>query len=75
MAAAQAALQGPWKKFTAAARGDCLLKLAELLLEHKEEMAWLDATPIGKPEAFSKMEVDMGVSIFKCKQRRTHPHT
>ncbi|KAL6230136.1 hypothetical protein BDW75DRAFT_248918 [Aspergillus navahoensis] len=62
--AAVAAFNGPWRKYTAAQRGEVLLKLSALLLEHKE-LAWLDATPIGKPTFFAIMEVEMAAATLK----------
>lgn len=62
--AAEAAFKGPWRKFTASKRGEALLKLSDLMLEHKEELAYLDGTPIGKTAAIT--EVEFAASILKC---------
>ncbi|BDD58163.1 hypothetical protein MAP00_003464 [Monascus purpureus] len=56
---------GPWKKFTAAQRGQALHKLGDLTLEYKDELVWLDATPIGKPLPFAHMEVEMAANTLK----------
>lgn len=58
---------GPWKKFTAAQRGQALHKLGDLTLEYKDELVWLDATPIGKPLPFAHMEVEMAANTLKCR--------
>lgn len=62
--AAEAAFNGPWRKFTAAQRGEALMKLADLMEDHKEELAYLDGTPIGKNGVAT--EVGFGASILKC---------
>jgi acyl-CoA reductase-like NAD-dependent aldehyde dehydrogenase len=64
--AAVAAFNGPWRKFTGAQRGEALLKLAALMLEHKEELAWLDAAPIGKTTSFSIREVELAAENLRC---------
>ncbi|KAJ5085308.1 hypothetical protein N7532_010079 [Penicillium argentinense] len=60
---AEIAFNGPWRKFTAAQRGEALSKLAVMLLEHKEELAYLDATAIGKLGA--ETEVEFAASILR----------
>ena len=64
--AATVAFNGPWSTYTAAQRGETLLDLAALLLTHKEELAWLDATPSGKPISAATKEIEMGAGILKC---------
>jgi aldehyde dehydrogenase (NAD+) len=48
-AAARRAADGPWKRFTPAQRQNVLLKLAELALEHYEELRPLDILEMGVP--------------------------
>ena len=49
VAAAQAALHGPWGALTAAERGRILLKMSALTLERADELARLEALDVGKP--------------------------
>ena len=41
--------QGPWARMAPAQRKQVLVKLAELLLKHREELALLDSLNMGKP--------------------------
>lgn len=47
-AAWQALYQGPWSSFTATARGKCLRKLGDLVLEHAEFLGETETTDSGK---------------------------
>ncbi len=49
VAAARAALDGPWGQLTAAERGRILLKMSALTLERADELARLEALDVGKP--------------------------
>ena len=49
VAAAQAALDGPWGRLTAAERGRILLKMSALTLARANELAHLEAQDVGKP--------------------------
>ena len=49
VAAAQAALDGPWGQLTAAERGRLLLRLSAKVLEQADELARLEALDVGKP--------------------------
>jgi aldehyde dehydrogenase (NAD+) len=49
VAAAQAALAGPWGALTAAERGRILLKMSALTLAQADELARLEALDVGKP--------------------------
>ena len=49
VAAAQAALDGPWGQLTAAERGRILLKMSALTLARANELAHLEAQDVGKP--------------------------
>jgi aldehyde dehydrogenase (NAD+) len=49
VAAARAALAGPWGALTAAERGRLLLKMGALVLEQVDELARLEAHDVGKP--------------------------
>ena len=53
-----------WKKFSAAARRDILLKFAALLEEHTEPLAELTRITLGAPYgAFGKFEVALGAEV------------
>ncbi len=47
--AAQMARKGEWGRKTAAERGRCLARLGQLVLEHVEDLAQLEALDVGKP--------------------------
>jgi aldehyde dehydrogenase (NAD+) len=49
VAAAQAALDGPWGELGAAERGRLLQRMSALVLEQAEELARLEALDVGKP--------------------------
>jgi aldehyde dehydrogenase (NAD+) len=49
VAAARAALTGPWGRMAAAERGRLLLKIGQKVLERAEELAHIEATDVGKP--------------------------
>ena len=54
--AAQAARQGEWGRLTAAERGRCLARMGELVLEHVEDLARLEALDVGKPLTQSRAD-------------------
>lgn len=49
VAAARRAFEGPWRTMRAAERGHILLKWAELLKQHADEIAALESLDAGKP--------------------------
>ncbi len=49
VAAAQAALDGEWGRWTAAERGRVLAKIGQLILAKTEQLARLEAADVGKP--------------------------
>src|ERR1700687_599159 len=51
VAAARRAFEGPWRTMRAAERGHILLKWAELLKQHVDEIAGLESLDAGKPIA------------------------
>jgi aldehyde dehydrogenase (NAD+) len=51
VAAARRAFEGPWRTMRAAERGHILLKWAELLKEHADEIVELESLDAGKPIA------------------------
>ncbi|MDI6101652.1 aldehyde dehydrogenase family protein [Actinoplanes sp. NEAU-A12] len=61
-AAGRAFDEGPWPRMSGRERGDHLLKLAEVMKEHREELARLESLDTGKPIVFARM-VDLGDAI------------
>ncbi|MGZ0703233.1 aldehyde dehydrogenase [Pseudomonas sp. L5B5] len=63
--ARQAFESGPWARMAPVQRKQVLLRLAELLLEHREELALLDSLNMGKPvmEAWS-VDVPGAANVF-----------
>src|SRR6202795_34791 len=51
VAAARRAFEGPWRTMRAAERGHILLRWADLLKQHADEIAWLESLDAGKPIA------------------------
>ena len=50
-AARKAFDRGPWRKFSGTERGNCLLKLAELIEKNSEELSVLETLDSGIPYA------------------------
>ncbi|OTA18138.1 aldehyde dehydrogenase [Xenorhabdus beddingii] len=61
MQAASAAFHGVWAETSPMERGNCLNRLADLLLKHSEELAQLESLCSGKPIQLSRM-LDVGAS-------------
>ncbi|GAB5448578.1 MAG: aldehyde dehydrogenase family protein [Gymnodinialimonas sp.] len=55
--AAQAALEGAWGALTAAERGRILLRLGQLVLDHANALAEMEATDVGKPLTQARADV------------------
>jgi aldehyde dehydrogenase (NAD+) len=64
VAAARAALSGPWGKLTATERGRILSKMGALILARGEELAQLEARDTGKP--ISQARNDVTVAARYC---------
>lgn len=65
-AARKAFDEGPWPKMTAYERSRILLRFADLLEEHNDELAALETWDSGKPyEQSAKIEVPMLVRLFR----------
>ena len=62
--AAHDAFYGDWRKVTPAARGRILLRLADLVTAHKEELAALETADVGKPLKEARGDVDGVVSTL-----------
>ncbi|WP_195818816.1 aldehyde dehydrogenase family protein [Roseobacter sp. MH60115] len=57
VAAAQMALDGEWGRSTAVERGRVLARLGQLVLEHTEALAALEASDVGKPLKQARADV------------------
>ena len=64
VAAARAALHGPWGRMTATERGRILLRMSALMLERAEALAQLEARDTGKP--LSQARNDITVAARYC---------
>jgi aldehyde dehydrogenase (NAD+) len=64
VAAARAALSGPWSKLTATERGRILMKMSQLMLERVDALALLEARDTGKP--MSQARNDIVVAARYC---------
>ena len=64
VAAARAALSGPWGQLSATERGRILLKMSALILARGEELAQLEARDTGKP--ISQARNDITVAARYC---------
>jgi aldehyde dehydrogenase (NAD+) len=64
VAAARAALSGPWGRMTATERGRILMKMSALILERAEEFAQLESRDTGKP--MSQARNDIQVAARYC---------
>ena len=57
VAAARAALDGPWGRMTATERGRVLVKIGEMVLAHEEELAQIEARDTGKPMTTARNDI------------------
>jgi aldehyde dehydrogenase (NAD+) len=64
VAAARAALDGPWGRMTATERGRILSKMSDLILARHEELSLLEARDTGKP--MSQARNDITVAARYC---------
>ncbi|ROR10106.1 aldehyde dehydrogenase family protein [Erwinia sp. JUb26] len=66
MAAAQQAFRGSWAEMTALGRGKLLLKLADAMEQHREELAQIETLCSGKAITLSReLEVDQAVAFLR----------
>jgi betaine-aldehyde dehydrogenase len=67
VAAAQLAFEDRrgWAQWPAAKRGRVLGRLADLLLEHVDELALLETRDVGKPLASSRTEIVLASQVFE----------
>ncbi len=65
-AARKAFEEGPWSKLTATDRGKVLSKLADLIMEHRDELAELETMDNGKPISDSRnIDVPLVADCFE----------
>lgn len=64
-AAAKAFRQQPWAKLAAKQRTTTLLRIAELIREHSESLAVIEARNVGKPISEARGEVLAGARCFE----------
>ncbi len=63
-AARRAFDDGPWPKMAAGERSRIILRLAELMAEHRDELALADVRDVGKPIAQARHDVDRSIQNF-----------
>jgi acyl-CoA reductase-like NAD-dependent aldehyde dehydrogenase len=54
-----------WSSMPSAGRRDLLLKMAELLANHKEEVAYIEAINAGKPLRDALGDMDEGIDVLR----------
>lgn len=64
-AAKQAFEKGPWPSMTASERSGFLLKVAQMIEDNCDHLAWLDAVEAGKPITQVKGEIAGAVDIWR----------
>ncbi|MEO7150733.1 MAG: aldehyde dehydrogenase family protein, partial [Burkholderiaceae bacterium] len=57
VAAARAALDGPWGRLTATERGRILSRMGQIILSRHDELAQLEARDTGKPMAQARNDI------------------
>jgi aldehyde dehydrogenase (NAD+) len=65
VAAARAALDGPWGRLTATERGRLLVKIGEAVLAHEEELAQIEARDTGKPLTTARNDIKVLARYFE----------
>ncbi len=63
--AARAAADGVWGRFTATERGRLLMKLGQVVAEHEEELAVMEAKDTGKPMATARNDIKVLSRYFE----------
>jgi len=63
--AAQAAFDGEWSRLAAAERGRLMLRFAEAVRAHEEELAQLESRQIGKPISGARWEVGQVAKVLE----------
>ncbi len=65
VAAARAALDGPWGRLTAAERGRLLLRLSRLVQDHHDDLAALESRDTGKPLRQGRADMAAAARYFE----------
>ncbi len=65
VAAATAAFEGPWRTLPAVERGRALLRLAQVIRDHAEELSQLESQNIGKPISSARWEIGAAAGVFE----------
>ena len=65
VAAARAALDGPWGRLSATERGRLLMRLGQAVLEHEEELTALEARDTGKPMSTARNDIRVLARYFE----------
>jgi aldehyde dehydrogenase (NAD+) len=63
--AARTALSGPWGKLTATERGRLLMKFAQAILDHAEELTQIEARDTGKPMTTARNDITVLARYFE----------
>jgi acyl-CoA reductase-like NAD-dependent aldehyde dehydrogenase len=66
VAYAQAAFTGDWSSYSGEKRGLILHKLADLILEHADELAYFESLCSGIPVSFVRRGIPSMASVFRC---------
>jgi betaine-aldehyde dehydrogenase len=62
---AERSFRGEWRRINTRDRGRLLLKLAQLIRDHGEELAQLESRNVGKPIRDSRDEVQLAANVFE----------
>lgn len=70
--ATEAFKTGEWSKFSGSERGKCLNKLADLIDENVDRIAYLESIASGRPISFVKGDVPMVSAVYRCEFNCLH---
>lgn len=65
VAAARAALDGPWGRMTATERGRLLVKIGQSIADHADELARIEARDTGKPMTTARNDITVLARYFE----------
>jgi aldehyde dehydrogenase (NAD+) len=65
VAAARAALSGPWALMNATERGRVLMRIGQAVLDHAEELSQLEARDTGKPMSTARNDINVLARYFE----------
>jgi aldehyde dehydrogenase (NAD+) len=65
VAAARAALDGPWGRMNATERGRLLVRLGQTVLDHEDELTLLEARDTGKPMSTARNDIRVLARYFE----------